>query len=170
MLRLLSPHIRRAVMIADLLNARALERDMLSAALDRLAVGIVLTDAEGRIAHTNEAADRTFDDGSILRRVGDQLAARDFNAARELTQAIADAASGTTVDIRVPASSFRSRATPGVIWRLGSSRSIAVYAASLLPALPRASPSSSASWATPRRFRPSCSCAATPSRPPSSAS
>ena len=75
MLRLLSPHIRRAVMIADLLNARALERDMLSAALDRLAVGIVLTDAEGRIVHTNEAADRTFDDGSILRRVGDQLAA-----------------------------------------------------------------------------------------------
>jgi DNA-binding CsgD family transcriptional regulator/PAS domain-containing protein len=99
LLRLLSPHIRRAVMIADLLDARALERDMLSAALDRLAVGIVLTDAEGRIAHTNEAADRIFDDGSIVRRVVDQLAARDSSASRELAQAIADAASGTTVDL-----------------------------------------------------------------------
>ena len=40
-----------------------------------------------------------FDDGSIVRRVGDQLAARNSNAARELSQAIADAASGTTIDI-----------------------------------------------------------------------
>ena len=99
LLRLLSPHIRRAIMIADLLDARALERDMLAAALDRLAVGIVLTDTAGRIAHTNGAADRIFDDGDILRRVGDQLAARDANAGRELAQAIADAASGTTIDI-----------------------------------------------------------------------
>jgi hypothetical protein len=98
-LRLLSPHIRRAVMIADLLDARALERDMLAAALDRLAVGIVLTDAESRIAHTNEAADKMFEDGSTVRRVGDQLAARDASAARELAQAIRDAASGTTIDI-----------------------------------------------------------------------
>ncbi len=98
-LRLLSPHIRRAVMIADLLDARALERDMLAATLDRLAVGIILADAEGRIAHTNEAADKMFGDGSTVRRIGDLLAARDANAARELAQAIRDAASGTTIDI-----------------------------------------------------------------------
>jgi DNA-binding CsgD family transcriptional regulator/PAS domain-containing protein len=98
-LRLLSPHIRRAVMIADLLDARALERDMLAAALDRLAVGIILTDAESRIAHTNGAADRMFGDGSSVRRVGDQLAARDASTSRELAQAIRDAASGTTIDI-----------------------------------------------------------------------
>ena len=98
-LQRLAPHIRRAVLISDMLDARALERDMLAAALDRLAVGIVLTDAECRIVHTNEAADRMFDDGSIVRRAGDQLAARDANAGRELTQAIADAASGTTIDI-----------------------------------------------------------------------
>jgi len=98
-LRLLSPHIRRAVMIADLLDARALARDMLAATLDRLAVGIILTDADGRVAHTNEAAVKMFGDGSTVRRVGDLLAARDANAARELAQAIRDAASGTTIDI-----------------------------------------------------------------------
>jgi DNA-binding CsgD family transcriptional regulator len=98
-LRLLAPHLTRAVMIADLLDTRALERDMLSAALDRLSVGIVLSDAEGRIVHTNEAADRMFADGRIVRLVGGQLAARDPNAARELSQAISDAASGTTIDI-----------------------------------------------------------------------
>ena len=99
LLRLLSPHIRRAVLIADLLDARALERDMLAAALDRLAVGIILTDAESRIVHTNGAAGRMFEDGSAVRRVGDQLAVRDANAARELSRAIGDAASGTTIDM-----------------------------------------------------------------------
>ena len=98
-LRILAPHLRRAVMIADLLDARALERDMLAAALDRLAVGIILTDAEGHITHSNEAADRLFDDGSIVRRVGSQLAAGDPSAARELTDAIGEAATGTTIDI-----------------------------------------------------------------------
>ncbi|MCC7253576.1 helix-turn-helix transcriptional regulator [Hyphomicrobium sp.] len=95
----LAPHIRRAVMIADMLDARALERDMLSATLDRIAVGVVLTDGDGCIAHAHEAAARLIEQGHALRRVGDEISAGDPDSARELARAIADAASGTTSDI-----------------------------------------------------------------------
>ncbi|MCC7253579.1 LuxR C-terminal-related transcriptional regulator [Hyphomicrobium sp.] len=98
-LRALAPHVRRAALIADMLDARALERSMLAAALDRLAVGVVLTDGDGRIVHVNEAATRYLDDGNALRRIGDQLAVGDPASARDLAQAIAEAASGTTIDI-----------------------------------------------------------------------
>jgi hypothetical protein len=63
-LRVLAPHLSRAVMIADLLDTRALQSDMLAAALDRLAVGIVLTDAVGAIVHANQAAEVHLEDGT----------------------------------------------------------------------------------------------------------
>ena len=94
-----APHLRRAALIADLLDARALERDMLSTTLELLAVGIVLTDETARIAHANHAGLRYLDDAKALRRDGDRLSARDPKAALELRQAIADAASGSTIDI-----------------------------------------------------------------------
>lgn len=98
-LRLLVPHLRRAVMIADLLDARALERDMLSTTLELLVVGIVLTDEAGSLIHANRAALRHLDDARVLRRNGDRISARDPKAAVELRQAIADAARGSTIDI-----------------------------------------------------------------------
>lgn len=98
-LRTLAPHIRRAVLISDMLDARALERNTLATALDHLSVGVVLSDGEGRIVHANAAACRHMDDASTLRRFGDQLSAADSGAAHDLAQAIADAASGTTIDI-----------------------------------------------------------------------
>lgn len=97
-LRLLCPHIRRAVMIADLLDARALERDTLANALDLLMVAVVLTDATARIVHANEAARRHFEDGRAIRREGDQLGARAPECAAELSEAIANAASGGMID------------------------------------------------------------------------
>lgn len=99
LLGLLAPHIRRAVMIAEMLDARTIERDMLSATLDRLSVGVVLTDATARIVHKNEAAGRYLDSGTALRRNADFLSARVPEAANELAKAIKLATSGTTVDI-----------------------------------------------------------------------
>ncbi|MCC7253578.1 LuxR C-terminal-related transcriptional regulator [Hyphomicrobium sp.] len=98
-LRAFAPHVRRAVLISDLLDARALERNVLAATLDHLAVGLVLTDGQGRIMHTNAAADRYLDTGDAVHRLSGGLSARDAAAARDLAQAIADAARGTTVEI-----------------------------------------------------------------------
>ncbi len=98
-LRLLAPHVRRAVMIADLLDARTLERNMLTAALDLMNAGVVLTDESGRIAFANQVTLKWLDAGLALRRRGDQLSAFDLASADDLNRAIGHAASGTTIDI-----------------------------------------------------------------------
>jgi DNA-binding CsgD family transcriptional regulator len=55
-LRLLSPHVRRAVSIADLIDMRTLVATTLESTLDGLAVPIVLVDSRGVIAHANASA------------------------------------------------------------------------------------------------------------------
>ena len=98
-LRLLAPHVRRAVMIADMLDTRTLERDMLTAALDHMNAAVVLTDDHGRIAFANDVALKWLDNGSALRHRGDLISAADPKSADDLNRAIAEAASGTTIDI-----------------------------------------------------------------------
>jgi DNA-binding CsgD family transcriptional regulator/PAS domain-containing protein len=92
-LRLLAPHIRRAVTISDLMELKALEAEALSATLDRLAMGVVVVADENRILHANEAARDMLANGSrILSRRG-RLAARETAADAELSRAIELAAS-----------------------------------------------------------------------------
>lgn len=97
-LREIAPHVRRAVSIADLLDARALESGMLSAAFDLLTIGIILVDDNSRIVHANAAGNRLLDERSAVRRDGDQLSCRDPRTANELAVAIQNAASGNTAD------------------------------------------------------------------------
>ena len=89
LLRLLAPHIRRAITISDLMELKALETEALSATLDRLAMGVVVVASENRILHANEAARHMLANGSrIVARRG-RLTARDSAAEAELSQAIA---------------------------------------------------------------------------------
>ena len=86
------------MIIADLLDARSLQQDMLSATLDLLTVAIVLVDREGRIVHANHAGLAYLDERGALRRDGDCLSARDPKAASDLKDAIVKVASGAIVD------------------------------------------------------------------------
>ena len=98
LLRRLSPHIRRAVMIGDLLETKAVERDALDAALNALHVSVILTSENGRIAYANSAAEKllsTF----VVRSDSGRLSAHDTTSASELEKAIKSAASGTIIDI-----------------------------------------------------------------------
>lgn len=97
-LREIAPHVRRAVSIADLLDARALESGMLSAAFDLLTIGIILVDDKARIIHANAAGNRLLEERSAVRRDGDQLSCRDPKTANELVLAIQNAASGNTAE------------------------------------------------------------------------
>jgi DNA-binding CsgD family transcriptional regulator/PAS domain-containing protein len=97
-LRQLAPHVRRAVSIADLLDARALRSEMLSAAFDLLTIGIILVDGKSRIAHANAVGLRLLNEGGAVRRDGDYLSCRDPKIAAELSLAIQNAASGSTAD------------------------------------------------------------------------
>lgn len=97
--RKIVPHVRRAVTISDLLDARTLHQDMLSTTLDLLTVGIILVDSHARVIHANHAGLQHLDDRTALRRDGDYLSARLPVASQDLREAIAAAANGTTVTL-----------------------------------------------------------------------
>ena len=97
--RKISPHVRRAITISDLLDARPL--DSLAATLDLLTVGVALTDAQGRIAHMNRAAAEMVENRAALRRDGDFLSASNPVAALALREAITSA--GLHPKVQLPA-------------------------------------------------------------------
>ncbi|UVK51742.1 LuxR family transcriptional regulator [Mesorhizobium sp. AR02] len=91
-LALLSPHLRRASLIGDLLDQARVAANLYRAALDHLAVPVVLTGANGVILHANEAADLMLSGhGPILSRNG-VLQTENPAGARALLDAIAGAA------------------------------------------------------------------------------
>ena len=119
-LKLLAPHVRRAALIADLLEVKTLERATMSATLDLINAGVVLTEESGKIVHANKAARRLLDDG-VLFGGGGQLTARDPHSASELRAAIASAGSGTTADVPRTGISVVAKASDGrdlAIWVL----------------------------------------------------
>ncbi|MER9655084.1 LuxR family transcriptional regulator [Mesorhizobium sp. M0152] len=92
-LALLSPHLRRASLIGDLLDQARVTANFYRQALDHLAVPVVFTGANGAILHANGAAERMFSaQGPILSRNG-LLQAQNPATARALLEAIAGAAS-----------------------------------------------------------------------------
>ncbi len=93
-LKRLSPHIRRAVTLTDLLDSRALRDSLLSQTFDLLRTPVLLVTDDGAIAHANRAADAVLDAGRLLRRNGGHLAAVDPAAAHALRTALNQTSSG----------------------------------------------------------------------------
>lgn len=90
--KLLLPHLRRAVMISHVLDARAIEGARMADALDQLRCGVVLTDAEGGVLHANRPAEEMMRAGGPIRSVGGVLQVAEPAARRELVSAIRAAA------------------------------------------------------------------------------
>ena len=90
--RLLLPHIRRAVTISNVLDARTIERSRMAEALDGLRCAVVLTDERGSVLHANRAADALLSAGSLVTVTGGVVQARAPSAAGELRTAISLAA------------------------------------------------------------------------------
>lgn len=91
-LALLSPHLRRASLIGDLLDRARITASLYRGALDNLAAPVVLTGANGAILYANMRAEGMFSaQGPILSRNG-VLHAQNPVAARALLDAIAGAA------------------------------------------------------------------------------
>src|SRR5262249_15010344 len=86
------PHIRRAVTISNVLDARTIERARMAETLDALRCAVLLTDARGAILHANDAAEHMLRNGGPVQGSGGVLQARDPSAAKELRAAIAIAA------------------------------------------------------------------------------
>jgi DNA-binding CsgD family transcriptional regulator/PAS domain-containing protein len=70
-IRLLSPHLRRAALIGDLLDQARVEAQVYQSTLDKLATAVVLTDANGNILYANDAAEQMFgNEGPIVKIAG----------------------------------------------------------------------------------------------------
>jgi DNA-binding CsgD family transcriptional regulator len=89
-MRLIAPHLRRAMLIVR----KSAEAATLADALDGLSAGLCLVDAGGRIVHLNTAAQAILDADDILRTLNGKLVARDAQAERTLQQVFAAAGKG----------------------------------------------------------------------------
>ena len=72
-LRLLAPHIRRAITISDVLDMRTVEIGTFEASLDLIATGILLVDGHATIIHANRSARAMLSAGSPIRSERGQL-------------------------------------------------------------------------------------------------
>lgn len=93
-MRLIVPHIRRAVLIGRMFDLKAAEAATFADTLDGLSAGMCLVDAEGRIVHANAAGHAILAGGDILSVVGGRLIARDAQVNRTLEEVFAAAGQG----------------------------------------------------------------------------
>lgn len=92
-MRLLIPHIRRAVVIGRVIENGNLKAADLSEAVDGLAAGMFLLDAKGRITHANAAGTALLGKG-VVEKLGGRIVADDPEANALLAKAFATAAEG----------------------------------------------------------------------------
>jgi DNA-binding CsgD family transcriptional regulator len=75
--RALCPHIRRVLIISDLLERRTVERNSLAEVLNHLAAPVIMVDPKRRIVHTNISAQEFLAKGKTLSSVCGVLTACD---------------------------------------------------------------------------------------------
>jgi DNA-binding CsgD family transcriptional regulator/PAS domain-containing protein len=76
-MRLIVPHIRRAVLVGRLIEVKSAEAAAFADTLDGLSAGMCLVDASGRVVHANAACQAIFAQGDFLSTAGGRLVASD---------------------------------------------------------------------------------------------
>src|SRR5436309_4720867 len=98
LLKLLSPHVCRALAISDALDIRALRSEMLEKTLDALVTGVFLTSRDGRVVYMNAAAERQVKTGNSIRIVNNRISPTDPATRAALSKAI-DKSSRDEIDL-----------------------------------------------------------------------
>jgi DNA-binding CsgD family transcriptional regulator len=93
-MRIIVPHIRRAVLIGNVLDLNSTETAALADTLSGLAAGVFLVDKCARIVFANTSGQVMLDGAEILCRRNDALAAVDQRAGPALSDVIASARDG----------------------------------------------------------------------------
>lgn len=97
LLKLLSPHLRRAITISRILDLRAIEADYLRAAIDSVPNGIVLVDRERRILYANTAAEAIIRGNDAFRVTDGMMAMRRESLDEALRDAVTRIADGSAL-------------------------------------------------------------------------
>src|SRR5215831_5449945 len=95
-MRLIVPHLRRTVVISNLVDHGKAEAALFGDTLDGIAAGLFLVDASGRIVHANVSGQTLLARGSVLRAYGGKLMSQDASAEQELYRVL-DAVGGGEV-------------------------------------------------------------------------
>jgi DNA-binding CsgD family transcriptional regulator len=95
-MRLIVPHIRRAVLIGKLIDLKTAEAATFADALDGLSAAVCFVDAAGRIVHANAACQAILAAGDFLSAAGGRLATGDAKVDRALQELFTAARSGDT--------------------------------------------------------------------------
>ena len=93
-MRLLVPHLRRAVLIGKLIEFKTAQAATFADALDGLSAAMVFVDSDGRITHANAEGRAMIADGGVLRASLGRLVAGDLNVNRALRDIFLAAATG----------------------------------------------------------------------------
>jgi DNA-binding CsgD family transcriptional regulator len=93
-MRLIVPHIRRAVLIGRMFDLKAAEVATFAEILDGLSAGMCLVAADGRLVHANVAAQAIIAAGDALRVVGGRLVASDTRIDQTLREVFAASSHG----------------------------------------------------------------------------
>jgi DNA-binding CsgD family transcriptional regulator len=93
-MRLIVPHIRRATLVAGVIDLRTTAAANLAESLDGLSASLFLVDAEGRLVHANAAGNQLLAAADVFRIANGRLAAVEAPIDRELRETIAATASG----------------------------------------------------------------------------
>ena len=89
-MRLVAPHVRRAVLIGSAIERKTAEAAAFADTLDGVSAGMFLVDAGGRIVHANASGHALLDERSVLRAGGGKLVAIAAEAEQELNQSPRD--------------------------------------------------------------------------------
>ncbi len=93
-MRLVAPHVRRAVVIGEAMDLKTAEAASLADVFDGLNAGIFLTDARGRIVHANTAGHAILAKADGLYASGGRLVAQSTETRQALGAALAAAEKG----------------------------------------------------------------------------
>jgi DNA-binding CsgD family transcriptional regulator/PAS domain-containing protein len=93
-MRLIAPHVRRAVLIGKMFECASAEVATFVDTLDGLAAGMFLVDAAGRLVHANAAGHAILGQNDILSLIGERLVAGNALADRTLRDVFAAAGQG----------------------------------------------------------------------------
>jgi len=93
-MRLIVPHLRRAVLVGNLIDYRTAEAATFGDALDGIGAGLFFVDASGRIVHANASGHALLADGKLLRVNAGRLAPNDVAAEQGLYEIFSMAESG----------------------------------------------------------------------------
>jgi DNA-binding CsgD family transcriptional regulator len=93
-MRLLAPHIRRAVLISKVVDFSQNEAEIFGQTLDALRAAVILVDAGGYIVHANVAGHALLDEGHVVKFVNGRLAAAAPQADERLRGILLAAAGG----------------------------------------------------------------------------